>query len=54
MCTLKFSAEKALKACDSTRMDKLEDIFDPLCFDWNGDAGEYLYIFRADKAILMF
>lgn len=28
--TLQFSAEKALKACDHTRMDKLADIFDPL------------------------
>lgn len=32
VCAVRFSAEKALKACDCTRMDKLEDIFDPLSF----------------------
>lgn len=51
--TLQFSAEKALKACDHTRMDKLADIFDPLsALNGLGDTGEYLYIFRVDKAIL--
>lgn len=30
VCALRFSAEKALKVCDHTKMDKVEEIFDLL------------------------